>query len=420
MSTSSKYIIYQCNICQRETEILLDARRPDPVRCNITLKCRGKLQKTGERSSKGFLFTPIVQGLEDYVPRGTNITAIPTPKVQNPITIFSGSEGGMLAAAVVRRDLATGGSNNIFYVTDSNNQKFILEQNSSLLPQSAKMILSVFEVTPSLLAYKKYTFTSVKQGTQTVKGIDDSQAGRNLRFTDNDQVVVYLNGILLFEDRAGSIPDPNNIRFIRTIDNQITFSPSITDDNSIVEVIVYDDLAVTVPDDELIQLEFLPLQLNQLDLRDVNCWGDFGAVTVEDIHRSILYCVDLSELDTTKSYGVAKAEMISNLFERRTILSSEVYILLGKEPFLFQDKELHAFVNGSKLISPSTTLNYRQSIGTGAFELVIDSALVQQVYIPMVPSIPASGAKSASDVTNAVQTTNGTEDLKRMYILGPS
>jgi len=420
MSTSTKYIIYQCSTCQRQTEILLDARRPDPVRCNITLKCRGKLQKIGDRSNKEYLFTPLVDGLEDYVPRGTISNSIPTPKVVNPITIFTGSSTGMLAAAVVRRDPSINGSNNVFYVTDATFQRFDLEQGAGQLPQASKLLLSVFEVTPELMAFNRYTFSDLKSGTQTVKGIDDSQEGLNLRFTDNDQVAVYLNGISLFEDIVGSIPDPNNIRFIRTIDNEITFSPAITDDNSLAEIIIYDDLAITIPDDQLIQLEFLPLQASDLTFRDVNCWGDFGAVTVDDILRTILFCVDLSGLDTTKSYGVAKAEMVSNLFEKRMINPSEMYLLLGREPFLFQDKELHAFVNGSKLISPSTILNYSQSIGTGAFELVISSDLVQQVYIPMVPSVPVSGAKPATDPLNAAQTVNGTEDLKRLYILGPS
>lgn len=68
---SSPYIIYKCDTCARETERQQDPRRPDPLRCTITLNCRGKMARSGERGAKKFLFPSTTTSLIDWRERGT-------------------------------------------------------------------------------------------------------------------------------------------------------------------------------------------------------------------------------------------------------------------------------------------------------------------------------------------------------------
>lgn len=404
MSTP-KYIVYECSVCKRETEILLDARRPDPVRCNITLNCRGKLQKTGERASKGFLFTPIVPGLDDYVPRGTDLTIPPVPTVESPITIFTGR--GVMTIALVEHDPVENQSN--FLVVDERGDRVVVETRHSNFNTfvNAYMLLYVYEVTPAMMKYKKYVYDA-PNGIQLLRGLDDSYEGKNLRFGPNDTVKVFVNGV-------------ETISFDRSVANQITLTPAVSTLNSLVEVYVYDELQAVVPEEDLIPLKFRAVGTSNEDLsyRDQNCWGDFHGVEIEGRRRLLLYCLDTSELDVNKSYGIVKAEMIPASVGSSPIKLRyrDLYFLLGREPFMFQDKELHAYVNGEKLITPSTLLNYRQSTASGEFELVVEHAMVDQVYHPITPIIPVGSVTEQSDRTTSV---SGTEELKRKYILGPS
>lgn len=405
MSTS-KYIVYQCGVCKRETEIALDARRPDPVRCNITLNCRGKLQRVGERNTKGFLFTPIVPGLDDYVPRGTDLTVLPVPEVQQPVTIFTGS--GTITCALVERDPPIDNVSS-FYVYGEDDSRVMIEARpgSNRTFINSYMVLYVYEITPTMLKYRKYTYEA-PNGIQLLRGLDDSPEGKNLRFQTDDTVKVFVNGV-------------ETLNFDRSVANQITLTPAVTVQNSIVEVYVYDELSTVVPDEDLIPLTFRPLQASNADIsiRQKNCWGDFYGVQIGGKTRLLMHCLDTGELDVNKSYGIVRAEMVpaDTSSSPIPIRYRDLFFLLGKEPFMFQDKELHAFVNAEKVMSSSTILNYRQSVASGDYELVIDSTLIDQVFHPIIPQIPVVGV-TEQEATG--QTVNGSEVLKRKYILGPS
>jgi hypothetical protein len=414
MSTLNKYIVYKCSICQRQTEILLDARRPDPSRCNITLHCRGFLSKVGERSNKGFLFTPLVSGLDDYIPRGQSTTVIPTVTPPNPISIYTGN--GVMTAAVFRRDVDPSSRQVTFWVQDINGRRFNVETPNTFnasSPVNSSMILSLYEITPALLRFKRYIF-NVTSGDQLIRGIDNSPDGLNLRFDSTNAIKLILNGIDLSPDNYDA-----------SISNQITMTPVITIQNSILEVLVWDEIPAIVPTDEFITLNFGPLGSSSTDLsfRDLSCWGDYSCVDFSQIYdtegvRTLLYCLDTTELDITKTYGIAKADILSPDGTLQQINPSEFYLMLGKEPFLFQDKELNAFILGSKFLDQTTSLNFQQSIFTGNYELIVDQSLITQKYNPIIPTLPVSN--TVSQVTAVTQTINGTEDLKRKYILGPS
>ena len=192
--SSSKYIVYKCSVCSRETELLLDGRRPDPSRCNITLSCRGKLERVGERGAREFLFTPIVPGLQDYIPRGTKITPAPALTVPNPITIFTADGDGIIALSSIQSVLV--GSNREFFVIDEDGNEFTAEilSSSYTLPQGVSIRALLFEISPELLTASKYTYV-ITGAVQLVNGTSDD--GRNLRFNSTNKIAVYVNGVEL-------------------------------------------------------------------------------------------------------------------------------------------------------------------------------------------------------------------------------
>src|SRR4051812_21628379 len=102
MSRSS-YVVYKCDTCKRETEIILDGRRPDPTRCNITLRCRGKLSRSGQHSVKKHLFTPIVSGLTDYVPRGAQVAAAQAVVEDAQVSLLTGRDAPGLTLLGLKR-----------------------------------------------------------------------------------------------------------------------------------------------------------------------------------------------------------------------------------------------------------------------------------------------------------------------------
>lgn len=404
-----RFTIYECDVCKREIEVQLDGTRPDPSRCNITLKCRGHLKRQGERSTKKFLFTPIVAGLEDYVPRGTPETVNQPVSSTKQISIFTAGGTGMLTAAVLKRKVA--GFTATFYVVDENGLDFDLESKptSFTTPVDSKVTMQLFEITPELLAFKKYTYV-INGNVQLVRGGDDSPEGRNLRFNVNNKLRVFVNGVEL-------IPT----QYDRTIDDQITLTPLINGVNNVIEILVYNDIDTVIDAATLIPVTFealLPTNPTDLAFRELNCWGNFGGVTIDAIPRYTLFFTGIT-LDPEKTYGVARIEATSEADETRTIRASEFNLMLGHEPFANQDKELNAYLTGSELIDNDATISYLRSPATGALVLSVDETNLKQLFIPLVPFLRIAAAESGN-LQGGTETAQESEAIQHQYILGPS
>lgn len=409
MTNSAKYIVYKCNVCYRETELALDGRRPDPSRCNITLKCRGKLERIGARSGKEFLFTPLVPGLPDYIQRGTSIVAAPKLSVPNPITVYTAAGAGIIAIAGIRRTVV--GANTEFSVIDENNNPFVVETFNSIRILPTSPIRAVlFEISPELLSASRYIY-SIVGPVSIVTGLDNSPDSKKLRFTEANEISVFVNGIEIDESE-----------YDRSVDDQIIFTPTIIDSNNVVEVFVYNDITTTISTAKQVVLEFrtlIPTVLEDLDLRKLCCWGNYGGTMIGDeVERMTLFCTDLTGLNQDKSYGIAYFEITSTEEETRKILPSEIFFLLGKEPFAYRDKELYAYLEGNKLVNEQSILTYKISQLSGQLFLTVDASSITQVFNPI---------KLTKRITLLIRyeppTTGtaleGTENLKPKYILGP-
>lgn len=423
MSTS-KYIIYKCDVCSRQTELELDGNRPDPLRCNITENCRGKFSRVGGRSVREFLFTPIVPGLSDYIPRGTVINPAPQLVVPNPITVFTASGTGIIALSGVQRSSTStpivgypaGHTEFSIKKDDIPGTKIVIENApiATINPQTSSIRAVLFEISSELLTSSKYTYV-IAGPASIVSGQDNSPESKNLRFTEANKIVVYANGIeLIYEDTPSGRKD-----YDRRVDNQITFTPTIYDSNNVIEVFVYKDISVAIGNSKQVVLEFnslVPTIVDSAALRELDCWGNYSSVKINSIERFTLFCTDLSQLNINKSYGLAYFEVTSIDSTIHRVKSSEVFILLGKEPFAFRDKELYAYLSGTSLVDLQSILTYKQSAASGELLLSVDETSITQVFNPLILTNPIETLNSITTVSTSLP---GSENLNQKYILGP-
>lgn len=407
MSTLNKFIIYECNTCKRRTEIMIDGNRPDPIRCNITYKCRGKLQRVGESAAKKFLFTPPVIGLQDYISRGTVIEAAPSFDWQPAVQIASSGGVGMFTVAALKK-VDNGNGTHDFVITDSQGNTFSVDTqaNNVLVPEHVTLSVSLFPISPGLLDYKRFTY--LLAGTvDVIQGADNSPESNTLRFSSTNSIRIFINGVELDAQY-----------YDRSVDNQITFTPTIYDLNNVVDVLVYNDLSANIDQSDLIVLEFISLnwtQASNLAFRQACSWGDVQSVKIDGIENFLLYCIDTSVLKKDTSYGI-KSFKISNMVETRDVNTSEIFWLLSNDPFSFQDKELNAFIQCSSLMTSTAYATFEQSLTSGSYELTVPRDLITDTINPIVPTnkIDTETLDEASNVSSFP------EQISHKYILGPT
>jgi len=361
MSTLNKYTIFQCDTCKRQTEIRLDGLRPDPLRCNITNKCRGKLARVGESLNKKFLFTPPVTGLQDFIPRGTVLPTI-TALTSDPLVALSTGMGMLTMAVLTKRAItatthvftaqvmtqnavragnfiigvtytiasvgstiftAIGAPNNnvgtIFTATGAGTgtgtaSTYTLivdsEPNTFPLAQNVKLFMNIFPISPSVLQSTTYTYV-VSGAVTVIGGPDNSPSASTLRFSASNKISVYVNGVQA---------DPSTYLISVSAQN-ITFTPSIYESNNVINVIVYNDLTANVTATSLIPLEFDVLDPTATTaqagltspnaLLSGNAWGNYSAVSFPDgTTNYLLHCTDLSAVVKDSSYGVKNVQVL--------------------------------------------------------------------------------------------------------------
>lgn len=470
-----KFIIFQCDTCKRQTEIKIDSKRVDPMRCNITLKCRGKMSRVGESSTKTFLFTPPVSGLQDYVPRGTMTASAPTVQEDPMISINSGP--AILSAAILTRNITVPG-NHSYSVLDLNGSPIIVDEQQDIKPlaQDVKILLNVFPISPIVL--RSTTYTYLMSGiVQVISGPDDSPTSSNLRFTAENKINVLINGITL---------DP--LAYIISVSTQsITLTPAIYESNNIVNVVVYNDIVDNVTTTSLINLEFnvidpyiyifnpqYPTVSSNIIFLESTAWGNFNATNIPSVGtRYLMHCTDLSKLIPDVSYGIkgiqvfsslapsitagsfltgktyiitslgnpldvtnfiligAPNNMIGTLFvasgvgsgtgtatELINVKLSEINLMIGKNPFSFQDKELNAYLSGN-MFDASLSLTYGQDKSTGNYSLTVPQSKITQLLHSIIP-IDEINSNNFSTLPNTIKISTSTSSIiKNKYIVGP-
>ena len=409
MSSISKINIYTCDTCKRSLERLADGRRPDPVYCIITDKCRGKMSLTSTRSGLQPKLTKHVGGLSDWVQRGSTPeqpATIIKPQYAS-ISSFSGG-GGLTVAAIRYKDV---GSVRTFFANCTDGTKFTLETRTiaNRMPISSSITAVLYELTPEVLVYRHYSY-AFHSAAAVLEGQDDSAAQAALRFTAENVIKVYANGIELPAEA-----------FDRTVDNKITLTPQIIDTNIIIDVFVYNDIRTAFDPANAINLEFKalnPSKAADLSVRNACGWGN--VVDINDKHgAAVLYfCTDIAALDTSKSYGVAYFNVTSAADVTKTIAPSELTILISSQPHAFNDKQLTRYLTGTSLFD-NGVLSLKQSETTGIYELSVTEDLITKVFVPISIGTKLTDAELTNPLAQEVTQQSQTNATPVAYILGP-
>ena len=242
MALNNRIYKYTCDTCNRSIERLADPTRPDPLRCVITDQCAGKLSLTGTRFGLRPVNTPTVIGLLDRVKRGTDRTATALAKPLDKVSLASFSGGGLTLALVKSKVV---GVQRLFYINDIDNFERVLARVSTSLTQPAELSVTavLFELTPSALEYKRYTYVRADSCVY-VQGKDDSASRSLLTFDSTSNVRVLVNGALL-----------DSTLYTATSDT-ITFSPQLESPSLLIEVFVYKSLTQFFNEDQALRLTF--------------------------------------------------------------------------------------------------------------------------------------------------------------------
>lgn len=404
MFTTAPYIIYKCDTCARETEKQLDSRRPDPNRCNITLNCRGKLSRVGERPVKKFLFPSTSSSLNDWRQRGTPKGPEAASTEEEQISLFCANDGsGIVISALHRR---SSGPNSVFYTTDADGAELVTEAPSSIAyPVESAGNVVMYEIAPELVKYKKYSYL-VNTTVQNVRGPDNSAEKNNLRFSSGDKLKVYVNGVELAPEEYDA----------SSVANEIIFTPMITTITNLVEIVVYEDITIAVTAENTVRLPVFFMKVGD-PARGKYCWGDTTMVNVDGQDRFCFFCNDLSSLLPGRSYGLVGLEMRDSTGMYRSVAPTEWSFMLGKHPFGFVDKDLHAYAKAASLVdlNAENVLSFRNSSLTGVPELTTAASGITQVFAPikLVGVVPATES-------SPVNPPEGTATLKRKFTLGPT
>lgn len=470
MSTLNKYIIFQCDTCNRQTELQIPGNRVDPIRCIITNKCRGKLSRVGESAAKKFLFTPPVPGLQDYIQRGTVINPAPVIASVPNASLNTSGGAGMLSMAILRKSASSPYEFSVLAKDGITNVIVDTEVDDSALAQNVKILLNIFPISPSVL--QSTTFTYLETGeVQVISGPDNSPESNTLRFTADNNISVYTNGIEL---------DPSAY-VISVADQSITFTPAIYEQNNVVNIIVYNNLTANVDQSTIIGLEFdvldptinlPPPYISDLAFLNVCAWGNYDAVKFSPTNeRYLMHCTDLSALSKDISYGVDSMQVVigtpvpapsiipgtiytiyfpgntawtsigaanNNVGTVFTATSagtgtgtatvnvpidvalSEASLLLAKDPYDFVDKELNAYLNGASFTT-SFTFTFSQDQQTGVYKLTApdtsDPANFTSLLHPLIPTRPTPPTLLAAQSTTGASSVSS--NVKHSYIIGP-
>lgn len=413
MASINKINVYTCDTCKRSIEKLVDGNRPDPIRCNITQSCKGKFSLSNTHYGVQPKTTPPVSGLVDWSARGS-IT--PTPTVDKntiDVPVSSFNNYGLTLAGPQYRDYGIGGLTRDFFIPTVNGVDFVFETltSSDFSTLSSSISFDMFEISPEVLSYRHYTYTS-KGSISVVEGADNSASQISLQFTSVNNIKVFVNGIEL-----------SSTQYDRSTLNKILFTPKLIDSNLVVDVFVYNDIRSYANNTNTKTISFKslpPNNLTNLSTRNNCSWGDVATVSIDGVKKVLLFCDDLSVLDVTKSYAISKITVHASNNSIDTPIASSLTLLIGEQPNAFNDKKTNVYISGVSFLS-SFILSFKLDFSTGGYIPTVTNDIISNTTNPVIiehkfQNVELTNPLSQSKTTFASTTSN---TIQSSYILGP-
>lgn len=410
MGTANKVYVYQCDTCRRTVDLLNDGKHPDPVRCIITDKCRGRLSLTATRIGQPRLTPPVV-GLDDRIKRGSVISEAVAQPTKVPVNLLTfGGVGGLTLAALT---MTTDSLATTFTATNVAGETVTVEAlpPTAFLPEDAVVTAIAFELTPEVLDFRHYMFTYTGSAA-TIEGQDSTPDRNLLRFNAlSSKLRVYVNGIEL-----------PTTAYDRTVNDIITLTPTLVDSMLIIDVYVYKDVTLSFNEDAAVRLDFIALgatSSTDLAQRDTGSWGNVTEVELPDgSQRALLYCIDISGLDEHKSYGIARFDTTDADGNVQTLRASDLTLLFAEAPYAFSDKVTLKYLPCSTLVDDHAVLFFAVNEANGHSELSIEDSSVVKTFEPI--KITGRVVAQLADPAAQETTPQRRHVAPKKYVLGPS
>ena len=197
-----KFINLKCTNCKRSIDKLVDITHFAPDQCTITLGCEGRLRPVDYKSNASIVVAPEV-GLTDWRPRTSKISSVVADAVPSLVNLETGAL-----------------------------KQIVIGVARTTAPLDTEVLTIPFTLKSDVPKdYRQYVYR--KDGSfQTISGVESGLAKKTLRYSTDDLVEVFLNGVKLEIGTAAdqyqlfgpstSPAGPNSIFFNTAIDSAST------------------------------------------------------------------------------------------------------------------------------------------------------------------------------------------------------
>jgi hypothetical protein len=225
------------------------------------------------------------------------------------------------------------------------------------VPSGDRFNLAIELLAPENKTFSEFNYTR-GQGVDYVSGPDNSALQSALRFSQTDDISVYINGVKLTPSA-----------YDRTVNNRIKFNSKLVDEYNTIKVVVF-----SRPKLERRLLAFKKVY----DF----CGTDSAWQNVTTVERydsgpmptqyTVFYCDDFSGIRQNATFVVAADQSIENPSK---VTPDNWFALLSKDPHTSYDRDVDYIIDIKKLIADKTQILFEiDSKGRISFT-VADTAL---------------------------------------------
>ncbi len=292
------YDVFKCNVCNKQTEKLVNQTHATLDKCNITFKCVGKLIKIGESDVKNIIDSTEV----DWRQRGQSTLAAAI-QITQYVPIITGA--GVLTLAIAEAQYLGAG------------------------PVTAKFIQKKIQSS----AFVEYLYNRTINTTQ-IYGPDDSSKKLSLRFSTTDIVKVFVNGV--------EFPSSD---FDRTVPGRIIFNDVLSATSNIIRIVVSAQ--------ETLIVKNLSFTLNESFPDNTTAWTNVSNVSINNEPYRLFTCNDIGDL------VVSTTLVLDSLIGSGTVTNTHPpFFVLAQYPYSSYDRNLGVVINVFDAITNTTNINY--------------------------------------------------------------
>lgn len=362
-----KFITYKCTQCQRTIDKEVNNLQPFIDKCDITLKCLGRLKPYFVKSTKNMLSS--ASALEDWIPRyiekDIKINELNVPEFIN----IANSFGNHLMLAVEQE-----------------------QQNQT----NIQLRFSIqHENTFDFFEYTYY----IEPGISSISGKDNSNNSQILRYTNEDEVLVYMNGKQIFE---GTGTDNFQKNIVNNIGYIINFnSPPIL--KSVIKVVVYKQQSITESD----PIDFILNSALSTDLE--TSWYNITKIHFNNKDYLVYICPDTSNISMNSKLNLYPAENNLDL--------SKCFFLLSTPNYTIVDRNKTQIIPLNNLVEDNTYIKIQ--IKDGTYQFLVTSAAVIDIF-PEISYLQFKNSSLEYVNERSAISTDLLEKIPNKFIIGPS